>query len=360
MIRPSLLQRAKQGDSEAIAALMNLTLEPRGVTADVVRIQDCLHISFSSNRVLSKDALIGFTCKGLKNLAAKPIQKVKLYGMKLGEELPIWTEEVSLLEAEENIPTHLTSSSVDPPLGNLGPTRPLSGSLKAVTQLQQGLLGRVASLNTGAHNWLAATRPRKAVHPSLLQDLTIPVVPLKYGIILLVTLLAFLAGGVIALIANSRADRGFQQMITSKNTSETSADRETGRRQNQAKQYLTKMNQVQQTFYKQNGRFAKSLEELERSIPADFQASSSLSFQSSDYTYKLTYPDQTRSLLTATAKVDGLKSYTATVFSSKSTAQPHPLSAILCETEHPSAVPPPPPQVVNGTIQCPLTSSQVP
>lgn len=360
MIRPSLLQRAKQGDPEAIAALMNLTLEPRGVTADVVRIQDCLHISFSSSRVLNKNTVIRFTRKGLKNLAAKPIHKVKLYGMKVGEELPIWVEEVGLLEAEENTATHLTPSTDDQPLVNAPSIQHPPVLLQALTQLQKTLNVYWVGFNTQAHSWLETVQPRKVLHPTWLKGLPMPMVAWQYRVMFLVTFLAFLAGGVIALIANFQPDRSSRFVIAPKQTLETSSEQEATKRQNAAKQYLMKMNQAQQDFYQKNGRFANNLEELERSLSIDFHSSSSLSFQSSDYTYRLTSPDQTQSLLTGTAKVKGLRSYVAAVLLSKSAPQPHLLVASLCETKQPAQVPPSAPQVMNGTVQCSLDSRQIP
>lgn len=365
MIQSSLLQHAKQGDPAAISALMHLVLESRGVTVKVVRIQDCLHISFISERQLSQATLVSFSRKGLERLGVKSIQTVKLYGLKTGEELPIWTEVFCLGDTEAIMspvsPTQVsptqsvTAVSVEPqPVARL--------SSQAVTLYEtamrswQGLQAQMRQHS----NWFEQVKTYRLQVP-----LEIAFGPSQYIVITIVTLMAFIFGGVLALIANSRPDRLLPQSreVLGEDTISTSkslpADPQLAIaiQQEDAKHYLSKMNQAQQTFYQNNGRFAKNLEELERSLASDAQTPTSLSFLSNSYAYKLTFPAQTLSQLTATAKVPGLKSFTAIVALSTDATKP-PIVAV-CVTDQATQVPPETPQLTDGTIRCPVGATQV-
>ncbi len=47
MTNTDLLERAKQGDPEAIATLMNRILQPKGITAKAILQNRCLVVIFS-------------------------------------------------------------------------------------------------------------------------------------------------------------------------------------------------------------------------------------------------------------------------------------------------------------------------
>ncbi|MEA5625850.1 hypothetical protein [Nostoc sp. UHCC 0251] len=95
-VQPNLLELAKQGDPKAIAALMNRSLQPKGITAKVAFKDGCLHIMLESAQVTDQQALVAFVRKGITNLETALIERVKIYGKCLGEEFPVWNQELEL------------------------------------------------------------------------------------------------------------------------------------------------------------------------------------------------------------------------------------------------------------------------
>ncbi|MEH1890612.1 MAG: TM2 domain-containing protein [Nostoc sp.] len=93
-VQHNLLQLAKQGDPKAIAALMNRSLQPKGVTAKVAFKDGCLQIMLESAQVTEQQALVAFVRKGITNLETALIERVKIYGKCLGEEFPVWNQEL--------------------------------------------------------------------------------------------------------------------------------------------------------------------------------------------------------------------------------------------------------------------------
>ncbi len=95
-VQPNLLQLAKQGDPEAIAALMNRSLQPKGISAKVAFKDGCLQIMLESAQVTNQQALVAFVRKGITSLETALIERVKIYGKCLGEEFPVWNQEFEL------------------------------------------------------------------------------------------------------------------------------------------------------------------------------------------------------------------------------------------------------------------------
>lgn len=310
MAPTSVLQRAKQGDPEAIEILMNATLQPREVTAKVMLIAGCLHVSFSATRALNQTTLVSFTRNGLANLKPDSIQWVKVYGLQVGHALPTWTTEFSASQLEDDA----AADEIAPETATIAavPKR-WSERLLGIMLLQS-----LSQLQTGS--WRL---PNIDASKCLMA----------------VSLVAFLSGGAIGVIASvSRSEKAMIQ----------SATEQRNQQQQEARHYLTQMNQAQQAFYQKNQRFASSLEELERSA--------SIISQSYHYTYKLTIRDQTQSQLTATPKAKGLTSFTAAVFARPANAASGATIATICASKHSSKIPPAP-QLVGNTAQCPATSS---
>ena len=95
--QPHLLELAKQGNAQAIATLMNRQLQTKGITAKAALKEECLQIILESAQVPNQQALVVFIRKGITNLGAEPIKKVKVYGRQIGEEFPAWNEEFSVV-----------------------------------------------------------------------------------------------------------------------------------------------------------------------------------------------------------------------------------------------------------------------
>jgi len=92
----NLMEQAKQGDPKAIAALMNKSTEPKGITVKATREGNCLQVLFEGQTVPGRDATVDFVQKGMANLQINSIAIVRLYGRQVGQEKPVWQEEVVL------------------------------------------------------------------------------------------------------------------------------------------------------------------------------------------------------------------------------------------------------------------------
>ncbi|HEY9627692.1 MAG TPA: hypothetical protein V6C84_10350 [Coleofasciculaceae cyanobacterium] len=113
MTQPHILELAKQGDPEAIALLMNQSLQPRGMTATVERQQDLLEVVLEAERVPSREALTAFVQKGIANLGVESIRFVRIVGQQSGAMLPAWMQELDLAIAMPDLDTEL-AVAVDP------------------------------------------------------------------------------------------------------------------------------------------------------------------------------------------------------------------------------------------------------
>lgn len=101
MIQPNTVELAKQGDTEAIASLMNRHLQPKGITATVTLKDACLQVMLKSLQVPNQQALVTFVHKGITSLGAASIKKVKVYWQQTGKVFPAWSEEFSVGAARE-------------------------------------------------------------------------------------------------------------------------------------------------------------------------------------------------------------------------------------------------------------------
>ncbi|MFN6517405.1 MAG: hypothetical protein RMY29_023270 [Nostoc sp. CreGUA01] len=100
----NILELAKQGDVEAIASLMNRHLLPKGIAAKVAFKDVYLEVILESTEVPNQETWVAFIRRGLTNLAAASVEKVKIYGQQIDKEFPAWSQEfdLGLAEAEEN------------------------------------------------------------------------------------------------------------------------------------------------------------------------------------------------------------------------------------------------------------------
>ncbi|MBW4680604.1 MAG: GUN4 domain-containing protein [Microcoleus vaginatus WJT46-NPBG5] len=94
--QPNLQQLAKQGNPKAIASLLNRSLQPKGITAKAAVKNGCLQLMLEAEKVPPKQPYVDSLRKGLTNLMPTAIQKVKVYGKQVDEDVPEWLEEFNL------------------------------------------------------------------------------------------------------------------------------------------------------------------------------------------------------------------------------------------------------------------------
>ncbi len=96
MTQLNLLELAQQGDPQAIADLMNQSLQPRGMTATVERAGDNLSVLLEADQVPNRQTLTAFVHRGISNLGIESIRSVKVLGQQTGTNLPVWTQDLTL------------------------------------------------------------------------------------------------------------------------------------------------------------------------------------------------------------------------------------------------------------------------
>lgn len=96
MAQQDILEQAKQGNSQAIAVLMNCQLQPKGITVKVALKDSCIQIMLESTQVPEQQELVTWICKSITTLGATYIERVKIYGRQTGEEFPAWSQEFEL------------------------------------------------------------------------------------------------------------------------------------------------------------------------------------------------------------------------------------------------------------------------
>lgn len=112
--QPNLLELAKQGNANAIAALINRQLQPKGITVIKSAVKDgCLQLMLQADYVPEQQPLVAFIHKGMMNLRTESITKVKIYGQQTGDEFPAWSQEIELIAQINSLPP-VVGSTVEP------------------------------------------------------------------------------------------------------------------------------------------------------------------------------------------------------------------------------------------------------
>ncbi|HEY9699681.1 MAG TPA: hypothetical protein V6D10_20640 [Trichocoleus sp.] len=94
--RPNLSQLARQGEPQAIAALINQSFQPKELTAQAVLKNNCLQLLIESTAPPNQRAVVDFIQKGLSSLQPRGIKLIKICGQQTGEVMPSWIEEIQL------------------------------------------------------------------------------------------------------------------------------------------------------------------------------------------------------------------------------------------------------------------------
>lgn len=96
-----ILSLAKQGDPRAIAALMNHSTKPQGITVQVARQGNCLHVLFESKGIPNQQDTVALVRNSMRILKVEPIQTINIYGRQTGETSVAWSQTISLQPSPE-------------------------------------------------------------------------------------------------------------------------------------------------------------------------------------------------------------------------------------------------------------------
>ncbi|BAZ13599.1 hypothetical protein NIES4071_54380 [Calothrix sp. NIES-4071] len=87
---------AKQGDVNAIEALINELLEPKGIKAKVGLKDSCLYVACLGAQIPEKQALVRCIGKRILKLGIKSLQTAKIYAAQWDQNLPVWQQKIPL------------------------------------------------------------------------------------------------------------------------------------------------------------------------------------------------------------------------------------------------------------------------
>lgn len=113
MSRSDILSLAKQGNPQAIAALVNHSTKPQGITVQVVRKGDALHVLIEAAHVPNQQDMVTLILNSLRILKVDPIRIVTIYGRQKGEKSVAWSQVINLKTLSE--PESLTSNLTNQP-----------------------------------------------------------------------------------------------------------------------------------------------------------------------------------------------------------------------------------------------------
>ncbi|MGV0025976.1 type IV pilin-like G/H family protein [Phormidesmis priestleyi] len=310
MNQPNLLELARQGDANAIAALMNAVLEPKGITAQASLENCCLSVFLESAKTLNQQTMTTFIHRGLLELGTESIQTIKACGHKAGESSFSWVKEFRIHPVVQSFPEiQVVSPDQD------------DEEFEEAIDLEEAIDDR-SDITAYLKTYLAPT--------------------------LLVIVVAFFGGGFVALLSTSKA--GNQLPDSEKDRSFVGgpgSPRSLQEKQQDAEEYIRAMTQAQEKFYGENQRFASTLEELERST--------NLISQSYDYTYRSRVLNSNRAQITAVPKQEGLRSFVGTVVVAAGKT-----ASVVCKTNQPTIDAPPMPEFSQNQLRCQRSSSEVP
>lgn len=101
MVRSEIFTQARQGNPQAIAALMNHSLQPRQIQVSV-SVKDRELVAIATGQTPpDRDFMVNFVQRGMSKLEAEPIRYVTVVGYVWGGTAPLWHETVALAPSSE-------------------------------------------------------------------------------------------------------------------------------------------------------------------------------------------------------------------------------------------------------------------
>lgn len=96
MTQQNIPELAKQGNPQAIAALLNRSLQPHGITAKAILKEDCLHLLLESPNAPEQHVAMPILYEELTNLGIETIPTMLVYGRQKAVKEPAWSETIDL------------------------------------------------------------------------------------------------------------------------------------------------------------------------------------------------------------------------------------------------------------------------
>ncbi|MGB3238312.1 MAG: hypothetical protein WBB29_08450 [Geitlerinemataceae cyanobacterium] len=94
----NILEQAKQGNPNAIAALMSRSMKSQGIDVKASLDDRCLDVILEAAKVPTPQATVSFIRKGMTNLGVNSIDTVRVSAYQTGDSTSAWQEEIVLQE----------------------------------------------------------------------------------------------------------------------------------------------------------------------------------------------------------------------------------------------------------------------
>jgi hypothetical protein len=112
-----ILELAKQGNLAAITALLNRSLQAKGVQAKVVLQERCLKVMLEAANIPDQQIFASYVFRGISSLSIPSVDTLQVYGRPVGEKKPSWTEAFHLEQTSSSIDvTSSVTSAVSNPI----------------------------------------------------------------------------------------------------------------------------------------------------------------------------------------------------------------------------------------------------
>ena len=96
MSQQNILESAKQGNPDAIAILINRTLQSKGITAKVSRKNTCLRIMLESSEAPNQSSLVELIFNGIRKLDVVGVDTLQIFGRQVDDDFPVWNQTLTL------------------------------------------------------------------------------------------------------------------------------------------------------------------------------------------------------------------------------------------------------------------------
>jgi YVTN family beta-propeller protein len=96
MTEVNLVELAQAGDAEAIATLMNASLQTIGIRARAILREDNLHVLLESEQTLAPRSCIEFIRQGIARLGVACLSSAVVYSRVVGQTVPNWVQRIDL------------------------------------------------------------------------------------------------------------------------------------------------------------------------------------------------------------------------------------------------------------------------
>lgn len=96
MSQSKILESAKNGDPQAISAVINKSLEPKGISAKTMLSSGCLTIALESEKAVPEIPIVEFIQNGILRLAPKNITRIIVRSRVAGKSVDSWRNAFTL------------------------------------------------------------------------------------------------------------------------------------------------------------------------------------------------------------------------------------------------------------------------